>query len=196
MPSTSNYQIAMHLGTKEETGFMRLISGLLISTLAVGTILTTGCAEHRYRNDPYAYGGYSGYYGQNDPYYREWLAERRYNYIEYNRLNSERQREYWEWRRANEARFRNDPRFRENQRYAPNGRYANDHDRDDRRRNDHDADDRGRTYARRNDHDADDRARTRNGDRDRHQADKDRHHAHKNRDKDKDRDHDRDHDRR
>ena len=98
-----------------------------------------------------------------------------YNYVEYNRLNRERQQEYWQWRRANEARFRNDPRFRENQRYAPNGRYANDHDRDDRRRNDHDADDRGRTYA-----------RTRNGDRDRHQADRNRHKV-----KDRDRDHDR-----
>src|ERR1700760_74828 len=126
---------------------MRLFSGLLISTLAAGAVLTTGCAEHRYQNGPYAgYGGYSGYYGANDPYYRQWLAERRYNYVEYNRLNRERQQEYWEWRRANEARFRNDPRFRENQRYAPNGRYANDHD----------ADDRGRTYA-----------RTRNGDNDR-----------------------------
>ena len=70
---------------------MRLFSGLLISTLALGTILATGCAEHRYQNGPYAgYGGYSGYYGYNDPYYRQWLAERRYNYIEYNRLNRER----------------------------------------------------------------------------------------------------------
>ena len=105
---------------------MRLFSGLLISTLALGTIVTTGCAEHRYQNDPYAgYGGYSGYYGCNDPYYRQWLAERRYNYVEYNRLNRERQREYWEWRRANEARFRNDPRFTGQSRYV---RSRNDHD--------------------------------------------------------------------
>ena len=164
----------MH-GDKEGKG-MRLFSGLLISTLAAGAVLTTGCAEHRYSGyDPYY--GTSGYYGYNDPYYRQWLAERRYNYVEYNRLNRERQREYWEWRRQNEARFRNDPRFRDNQRYAPNGRYANDHDRDDR----------GRTYA-----------QTRNGDRDRHRDDRDRHDVRKNRDKDhdKDRDHDRDHDRR
>jgi hypothetical protein len=153
---------------------MRLFSGLLISTLALGTIVTTGCAEHRYQNDPYAYGGYSGYYGQNDPYYRQWLAERRYNYVEYNRLNRERQQEYWQWRRQNEARFRQDPRFRENQRYTPNGRYANDHDRDDRRTSNY--------------------ARTRNGDRDRHRDDKDRHQVRK--DRDKDRDHDKDHDRR
>lgn len=151
---------------------MRLFSGLLISTLALGTIVTTGCAEHRYQNSPYyGYGGYSGYYGANDPYYRQWLAERRYNYVEYNRLNRERQQEYWQWRRQNEARFRNDPRFRENQRFEPNGRFANDHDRDDRRPS---------TVA-----------QTRNGDRDRHQADKDRHKV-KDRDRDKDRDHDRD----
>ena len=155
---------------------MRLFSGLLVSTLALGTIVTTGCAEHRYQSDPYyGYGGNSGYYGQNDPYYRQWLAERRYNYVEYNRLNRERQQEYWEWRRQNEARFRQDPRFRDNQRYAPNGRYANDHDRDDRR-------DGGRTYA-----------QTRNGDRDRHRDDRDRP---KVRDRDKkDRDHDKDKDR-
>ena len=157
---------------------MRLFSGLLISTLAAGTILATGCAEHRYRNDPYAYGGSAGYYGYNDPYYREWLAERRYNYVEYNRLNRERQREYWEWRRQNEARFRNDPRFRDN-RILRNER--NDHDADDRWRNDHDRDDH-RT------------AQVRNGDRDRHRADKDRHEVRK--DRDKDHDHDRDHDRR
>jgi hypothetical protein len=179
--------MAISTGAKEEGRFMRLFSGLLISSLALGTIVTTGCAEHRYSgNGPYY--GSSGYYGYNDPYYRQWLAERRYNYIEYNRLDRARQQEYWNWRRQNEARFRNDPRFRDNQRYAPNGRYANDHDRDDRRRNDHDTDDRGRTYA-----------RARNGDKDRHQADKDRHRARDrdhDRDKDKDRDHDRDHDRR
>ncbi len=118
---------------------MRLFSGLLISTLALGTIVTTGCAEHRYSGyDPYY--GSGSYYGYNDPYYRQWLAERRYNYIEYNRLNRERQREFWEWRRQNEARFRNDPRFRDHVR--------NDHDADDRRRNDHDADDRRRNGGR------------------------------------------------
>lgn len=166
---------------------MRLFSGLLISTLALGTIVTTGCAEHRYRNDPYygngGYGGYGGgYYGANGPYYRQWLAERRYNYVEYNRLNRERQQEYWNWRRQNEARFRNDPRFRDNQSIVRNDR-RND-------RNDHDADDRRTSNY----------ARTRNGDRDRHRDDRNRHDARKDRDKDrdhdKDRDKDRDHDRR
>jgi hypothetical protein len=171
-------QTALCIGTGGNR-LMRLFSGLLISSLALGTIITTGCAEHRYSGyDPYY--GSSGYYGYNDPYYREWLAERRYNYIEYNRLNRERQREYWEWRRQNEARFRNDPRFR-------NRVVRNDHDADDRRRNDHDADDRRRDGGRQV-------ARDRDGDRDRHKADKDRHQVRK--DHDKDRDHDRNHDRR
>lgn len=179
---------------------MRLFSGLLISTLALGTIVTTGCAEHRYGSDPYySNGGYSGYYAANDPYYREWLAERQYDYVEYNRLSRDRQQEYWQWRRQNEARFRQDPRFRDNQGYASNGRYANgryanDHDRDDRRNSNYD-DRRNNNYA-----------RVRNGDGDRHQNDRDRHEVRRDRDKDrdkgrdrdrdKDRDHDHDHDRR
>src|SRR5438270_1685177 len=162
---------------------MRLFSGVLISTLALGTIVTTGCAEHRYRgNDPYY--GSSGYNGYNDPYYRQWLAEGRYNYVEYNRLNRARQQEYWNWRRQNEARLRNDPRFRDN-RNVRNER--NDHDADDRRRNDHDADDRRRDGGRQV-------ARDRDGDRDRHKADRDRHQVRKDHDKDRDRDRDRDRD--
>ncbi|HEV7674011.1 MAG TPA: hypothetical protein VGQ12_05720 [Candidatus Angelobacter sp.] len=160
---------------------MRLFSGLLISTLALGTIVTTGCAEHRSRAyDPYnGYGnsGYGSYYGGEDSYYRQWLTERRYNYVEYNRLNRERRREYWEWRNQNNARFRQDQRFHDNQRvYRDNQRvYRNDHDAEDRR---------GRDYA-----------HTRNGDRDRHRDDKDRHQV-RNRNHDKDGDHDRDRDRR
>jgi hypothetical protein len=172
----------MHAGTRRKQA-MRLLPGLLISTLALGTFAITGCAEHRYRTDPYyGYGGgYSGYYADNDPYYRQWLAERRYDYVDYNRLSRERQQEYWQWRRQNEARFRQDQRFRDNQRYAQNGnysngRYANDHDRDDRRTNNY--------------------ARTRDGDKDRHQRDLDRHQVRKDNNKDRDRDHDRDHDRR
>jgi hypothetical protein len=169
---------------------MRLFSGLLISTLALGTIVATGCPEHRYQtNNPYY--GYSGYYRGEDPYYRQWLAERRYNYIEYNRLNSERQRQYWEWRNQNNASFRDDPRFRDNRRvYRDDPRFRDKQrvNRDNQRvyRNDHDADDRSRTYA-----------RTRDGDKDRHQAERDRHQAH-NRDHDKHEkdDHDRDRDRR
>ena len=90
---------------------MRRFSTLLIFCgLALGTVMATGCAEHRYQ-------GYDPYYGSNnrwnsgeDYYYRQWLAERRYNYIEYNRLNRERQQEYWAWRNQN-ARIRENERI-------------------------------------------------------------------------------------
>src|ERR1044071_629304 len=122
---------------------MRRFTAFLIPTLAVGAMLATGCAEHRYRSyDPY-YGSY-GYYG-SDPYYREWLAECPVHYIEYKRLRRERQREYWEWRRQNEARFRDDPRFRQNNDPRFHDRAVrNDHDADDLRIKDHAPDDRRR----------------------------------------------------
>ena len=150
---------------------MRLFSGLLISTLAAGTILTTGCAEHRYQKIPIRIRRVQRLLRIQRSVLPAWLAERRYDYMEYNRLNRERQREYWEWRRQNEARFRNDPRFRDNDSRFRDRVVRNDHDADDRRRNDHDADDRGRTYA-----------RARNGDRDRHRDDRNRHDVRKNRD--------------
>lgn len=160
---------------------------ILVSTLILGSVAFTGCAEHRYSSSPNPYYG-GGYYG-DDYAYRQWLAERQYNYVEYNRLNRERQREYWEWRRANDARLRNDPRFRNNREVVRNQAVRNDHDADDRRRNTRDADDRrGRDYA-----------RVRDGDHNRHQSDKDRHKVRdkdhdtrRDKDPDKDRDHDRD----
>ncbi len=161
---------------------MRTLKPILASTLILGSLGFIGCAEHRYSSGPAPYYG-GGYYG-DDYAYRQWLAERHYNYVEYNRLNNERQREYWEWRRANDARLRNDARFRNNPAVV-----RNDHDADDRRRNTRDADDRrGR-----------DNASVRDGDRDRHQSDKDRHQVRdrdhdKGRDKDRDKDKDKDHD--
>jgi hypothetical protein len=158
---------------------MRLLHPVLASTLVFGSLLTIGCSEHRYSGYSPYYGN-AGYYGWNaaeDPYYRQWLAERQYNYIEYNRLDRERQREYWEWRNANAARFRNDPRFRNNQ-VVRNNELRNDHDRDDRWNRNQQV------------------ARERDGDRDRHRADRDRHQVrnnNKDRDKDRDHDHDRDH---
>src|ERR1700730_17552835 len=102
MRLTSNLLTALNMGTRRNS-FMRIFPGLLVSTLALGTIMATGCAEHRSRAyNPYYGSSYGGYAGE-DPYYRQWLAERRYNYVEYNRLNRERQREYWEWRNQNNA---------------------------------------------------------------------------------------------
>ena len=93
------------------------------SSLALGTALfTTGCAEHRYRTyDPY-YSDYHRWNGDEEAYYRRWNAERHYNYVEYNRLNRERQREYWNWRHQ-QAEHRDRDRDRDHDR---------DHDRDRR----------------------------------------------------------------
>ena len=71
----------------------------VMSGLALGAVmLTTGCAEHRYRTyDPY-YNDYHRWNGGEEAYYRRFNTERHYDYVEYNKLNKERQREYWDWR--------------------------------------------------------------------------------------------------
>lgn len=177
---------------------MRGLKPVLISTLILGSMIMTGCAERRYSTyDPYyGNGGYYGWNANEDAYYRQWLAERRYGYIDYNRLDRARQREYWEWKNRNAARFRHDPRFndprvndpRYNRNARPNENFSDrdgDHDRDDRSN-------RNRQVA----HDRDgDRDRHR-GDRDRHQVQNHRNDRDRNRDRERDRDRDHDHDRR
>ena len=78
---------------------LRRTLGLAISTLALGTVfLASGCAEHRTRTyDPY-YNDYHRWNAGEDAYYRRWNTERHYNYVEYNKLDKDRQKEYWNWR--------------------------------------------------------------------------------------------------
>lgn len=115
-------------------------------------VAATGCAEHRYpASGPYygPYYGYNSWDAAEQARYREWLAERRYGYIEYNRLAAERQREYWAWRNARFGRSVQDE-------YRNYHRERNDYDRDDRdRRYVRDRDDHDRGYGR----DRDDRDR-------------------------------------
>ena len=168
---------------------MRRSLAVILSTATLGTMIAaTGCAEHRYPTSGPYYGpnyGYNSWDAAEQARYREWLAERRYSYIEYNRLAAERQREYWAWRNARYGRsvqdeYRNYNRDRIN-------RERNDHDRDDRdRRYVRDRDDHDRRYAR----DRDDRGRVYQN----HSRDRD--HDRKRNDRDHDRDHDHDHDHR
>lgn len=83
--------------------WLRHSLNLVLSTAALGTVIaTTGCAEHRYRTyDPY-YNDYHRWNGDEDAYYRRWTAERHYQYVEYNKLEKERQKEYWDWRHKQE----------------------------------------------------------------------------------------------
>ena len=83
---------------------MRRFSAVLISTLALGTIVaSTGCAEHRYRTyDPY-YNDYHTWNSGEDVYYRQWIGERHYDNVEYKHQNKDRQKEYWKWRHDHDA---------------------------------------------------------------------------------------------
>jgi hypothetical protein len=148
-------------------------------------VAATGCATHRYpTSGPYYgpyYGGYSGWDAAEQARYREWLAERRYGYVEYNRLTAERQREYWAWHNARYPRSVHDE-YRNYNRDRIN-RERNDHDRDDRdRRYAHDRDDRDHRYG----HDRDDRNRNYQN----HSHDRDHDRKGNNRGHDRDHDHD------
>ncbi|HET9184124.1 MAG TPA: hypothetical protein VFP59_18520 [Candidatus Angelobacter sp.] len=168
---------------------MRRSLAVILATATLGTMVAaTGCAEHRYPT-PYYNSPNDGYYGWNaaeQARYREWLAERQYQYMEFNRLSAERQREYWAWRnshygqRSVQDEYRNYNRERmERQRYDQNRRYDRDHDnrgyahdRDHDNRYAHDRDNQNRVYQN----------HSRNQDHDR-----------KTRDRDRDHDHDHDH---
>jgi hypothetical protein len=78
---------------------MRGFTAVLVSTLALGTIMaSTGCAEHRYRTyDPYR-NDYHTWNSGEDGYYRQWIGERHYDYVDYKHQNKDRQKEYWKWR--------------------------------------------------------------------------------------------------
>ncbi len=149
---------------------MRRSLAVMLSTATLGTMVAaTGCAEHRYPTPYYSspYYGYNGWDAAEQARYREWLAERRYAWVEYNRLSAERQREYWAWRNAHyrqsvEDEYRN--YNRERMEREQDRRYGRDRDDRDRRyardkgdrRYVRDRDDRGRVYqnhSRDGDHD-------------------------------------------
>lgn len=75
---------------------------LVLSAALVAPILTSGCAERVRYYDEY----YTDHHPWNDgeaSAYRAWLAERHYEYREFNRLNREQQRQYWRWRHDHPA---------------------------------------------------------------------------------------------
>lgn len=77
----------------------RFLSAILLAGSVGAPLVTTGCADHHYYR-AYDYdGGYRWSAGE-EVYYRQWIAERHYRYCEYSRLDRDRQREYWKWRRS------------------------------------------------------------------------------------------------
>lgn len=80
---------------------------MILSKRSVGTILLaadsfapmaiSGCASRVRVCDEY-HGDYHYWNDREERAYRMWLAERRYEYREFSRLNKEEQRDYWNWR--------------------------------------------------------------------------------------------------
>lgn len=73
------------------------LAPLVLGFALTAPLLSSGCAARVRYYDDYQ-GDYHYWNGGEDRAYRAWLAERHYEYREYNRLNREQQRDYWHWR--------------------------------------------------------------------------------------------------
>src|SRR4051794_22598603 len=62
--------------------------------------------EHRYYDPQYR--DYHNWDQREDETYRQWLTNQNSGYVEYNRLEARRQREYWKWRHQQEKRERHE----------------------------------------------------------------------------------------
>ncbi len=79
---------------------MKGIAGaLVLSAAMVAPLLTSGCAARVRYYDSY-HSDYHYWNAREDHAYRVWLGERHYEYRDFNKLSSEKQREYWNWRHA------------------------------------------------------------------------------------------------
>jgi hypothetical protein len=77
----------------------RLVSALFLAAASLAPLAISGCAARARVYDPY-YSDYHYWNTREDRAYRMWLAERHYEYREFNRLNREEQHDYWAWRHS------------------------------------------------------------------------------------------------
>jgi len=77
----------------------RLFSTLLLAAASLAPLAISGCAARVRVYDPY-YSDYHYWNAHEDHAYRVWIAERHYEYREFNHLDRERQQEYWAWRHS------------------------------------------------------------------------------------------------
>jgi len=79
--------------------FLPSLKSLCLAASIALSILTVGCAEHRYY-DPY----YHDYHTWNDgevEYYHRWAVEtHRDPHRDFHHLSREEQKQYWEWRHS------------------------------------------------------------------------------------------------
>lgn len=64
--------------------------------------------EHQRRAYDQENRDYHNWDNREDRMYRQWLAERNYNYVDYDQLRQEDQRDYWRWRHKQEKRERHE----------------------------------------------------------------------------------------
>ncbi len=64
--------------------------------------------EHARRMYDQEHRDYHNWDSREDRVYRQWLAERNHDYVEYDRLRAEDQRDYWNWRHKQEKRERHE----------------------------------------------------------------------------------------
>ena len=77
----------------------RYLGSLMLSVAVVASMGTLGCASRtRVRvYDPYR-SDYHRWDRHETVYYNQWVVEGHRENREYNRLNKDEQRQYWEWR--------------------------------------------------------------------------------------------------
>ena len=78
----------------------KYIGSFCLAAAMLAPVISTGCGPHRY---------YDGYYRDyhtwgpdEDVYYRQWLAERHYQYRDFHRWDEAHQRDYWQWRHGHD----------------------------------------------------------------------------------------------
>jgi hypothetical protein len=75
----------------------RFIGPLVLAAAIVVPLAAAGCYTRVRVYDEY-HTDYHRWDDHEDRAYRGWLAERHYDYREYNRLDRDKQHDYWNWR--------------------------------------------------------------------------------------------------
>ena len=82
----------------------RYVSHLLMATALLAPLAASGCAARVRYYDEY-HSDYHHWDDHEDRTYRVWLRERHYEWREFNRLNRDEQRDYWNWRHDHPGRY-------------------------------------------------------------------------------------------
>jgi hypothetical protein len=79
----------------------KYIGSFCLAAAMLAPVISTGCAGHVRYYDGY-YGDYHTWGPGEDVYYRQWLAERHYQYRDFHRWDEAHQRDYWQWRHGHD----------------------------------------------------------------------------------------------